>query len=460
MAAYDGLDDIQSQSPAVPVLTSGFIQLVEPVEYQRQLLGGDRFTFVGHGNVDLVGGKPDLQTDGTAFGAEFHRVVQKIVHDLRDVVLIGTGIGGNFRDIHFHIEVFGGDLRFKGDQHLTGTFFNVEPGLLLVGNTALILQTGNIQHTAYQPAQPFGFIGHDLHIMAAAFRGNGTVQNAVDVAADGSHGGLQFVGHIGHKFLPLILAFLQRGGHIVERQRQLVDLPGVVVLQLDPGRQISVAEGIGGFRHGLQGLTLVPGIEGHGDDGQKHHDHGNTQIDVGDPFQHQIGVLRGGEDHHNAHRLVGALVGNGDGHHIVLVAEQLVGHIGILRVTFSDDPADIGFVQLPALMDTAERRIGAEDQLAAAVTDGSVGSRNLGCHAEIHQKIPFGQGFVGVVGGGKLRDHIGIVVEPVQHGILQISGHQRPKGHSHQQKRCQQRNGYRKKRPAEGRFHWPMTSNL
>ena len=60
MAAYNGLDDIQSQTPAVPVLGAGFIQLVEPVENQRQFLCRDGFAGVGDGDVGLISAFPDL----------------------------------------------------------------------------------------------------------------------------------------------------------------------------------------------------------------------------------------------------------------------------------------------------------------------------------------------------------------------------------------------------------------
>ena len=59
MTAYDGLDDVQSQTPAVPVLGAGFVQLVEPVKDQGKLLRGDGVALVGDGYLGLAAALPD-----------------------------------------------------------------------------------------------------------------------------------------------------------------------------------------------------------------------------------------------------------------------------------------------------------------------------------------------------------------------------------------------------------------
>ena len=77
MAAYDGLDDVQAKTPAVPILGAGLVQLVEPVKDQGQLLGRDGAAFVGDGDVGFVSTFPDLQTQLLALGTEFYRVVDE-----------------------------------------------------------------------------------------------------------------------------------------------------------------------------------------------------------------------------------------------------------------------------------------------------------------------------------------------------------------------------------------------
>ena len=68
VAAYDGLNDVQAQTPAVPVLGAGFVQLVEPVKDQRQLLRRDGVAVVADGDVGLGIALPDLQAQGAALG--------------------------------------------------------------------------------------------------------------------------------------------------------------------------------------------------------------------------------------------------------------------------------------------------------------------------------------------------------------------------------------------------------
>ena len=71
VAAYDGLDDVQAKTPAIPVLGPGFIQLMEPVKDQRQLLRGNGVTLIGDGNIDLGGSLPDGQSELAPLGTEF-----------------------------------------------------------------------------------------------------------------------------------------------------------------------------------------------------------------------------------------------------------------------------------------------------------------------------------------------------------------------------------------------------
>ena len=115
VGAYDGFDDVQSQSPAVPVLGPGFVGLVEPVEDQRQFLGRNGLALIGYGNIDLAAALPDLQTQLGALGAEFHRVVDQIVDHLGDGILVGPGVGGVFGDVHVHVQALVVDLLFKAD---------------------------------------------------------------------------------------------------------------------------------------------------------------------------------------------------------------------------------------------------------------------------------------------------------------------------------------------------------
>ena len=120
MAADDGLDDIKAQTPAVPILGAGFIQLMEAVKQQRQLVGGNGFAAVGNAHIELGSAGSDFHTQIAPFGAELHRIVQKVVDYLCDIVRTCPGIGRMAGEIHIYIEIFRVDFLLKGDQHLAG----------------------------------------------------------------------------------------------------------------------------------------------------------------------------------------------------------------------------------------------------------------------------------------------------------------------------------------------------
>ena len=120
------LDDVKTQTPAVPVLGAGFVQLVEPVEHQRQLLRRDGLALVGDGYIGFVraffNGKPQR----AAFRAEFHGVVQKVVHNLGHRVLAGHGKDGMLREIHVHFQVFVVDFLFKAEKSSENAFAHIK----------------------------------------------------------------------------------------------------------------------------------------------------------------------------------------------------------------------------------------------------------------------------------------------------------------------------------------------
>ena len=322
MAAYDGFDDVQPQTPAVPVLGAALVQLVEPVKDQLQLLRRDGLALVGDGNIGLVPALPDGKPQVFPLRAELYGIIQQIVNYLGNVVLIGEGHYRVLGHIHVHVDMLVVDLLFEGQQHLSGAFLQIEVDLLLVRNTALALEPGNVQHAPHQPAQPFGLIGDDVQIVLPPVLRNGSVQNAVNVAGDGSHGGFQLVRNIGHKFLPLVLALLQGGRHIVEGQCQLRHFLAAVILHLDPGFQIPMTEGIGSLCHLLQGTAGPPGGQGHRHHRQRRHHQGAEEENFRDLLQNGVHTGHRGGNDHDARRRAVAARGDGHGHQKALVVIQ------------------------------------------------------------------------------------------------------------------------------------------
>ena len=169
---------------------AALVQLVEPVKDQRQFFRGDGIAAVAHGDIDLIAAHPDGDIQNTRFGTEFHSVIHQIVHHLGDGIAVCLGVHRIIREVHSNIQLLIRNLLLKGDQRLAHTFAQVKPGDTLRGEAFLSLHTGDVQHTPHQPAQPFGLAGHQAHIVAVLFRGDGAVQHTVHITGNGGHRGL------------------------------------------------------------------------------------------------------------------------------------------------------------------------------------------------------------------------------------------------------------------------------
>ena len=62
------------------------------------------------------------------------------------------------RHIHADVQIFGVDLLLKGNEHLAHALGQLKADLLLLRNAPLVLQAGNVQHTADQTAQALGLL--------------------------------------------------------------------------------------------------------------------------------------------------------------------------------------------------------------------------------------------------------------------------------------------------------------
>ena len=82
---------------------------------------------------------------------------------------------------------------------------------------------------------------------------DGAVQNAVDEALDGGHGGAQLVGNIAHELAPGVVVGLDIVRHLVEGAGQIGHF-AFAVHALDPDGQVAAAEALGRIRHLLDGV--------------------------------------------------------------------------------------------------------------------------------------------------------------------------------------------------------------
>ena len=388
---------------------------MEAVKEQTQFLRRDGIAAVAHGNKDLAAAFPDLQRKDASLGTEFHRIVQQIIHNLRNIILLRHGINRALREIHLHLQFLGEDLLLKGNQHLSGTFGHIKPAHFLHRDAALALQLGNIQHAAHQTAQPLCFIGDDLHIMALALRGDGAVENAVDVAADGGHRGFQLMGHVGHKFLTAVFVFLQGGSHIIKGNGQLLHLPGGAACDTNPGIQLSVTEGTGLFRHFLQGLTLHPGQKGHGHHENDHHADGAGGKDAGNFLHHLLGIRHGSRGQHKSHHDPPYL--HRPGGNIPALGIDILQSAGVMDTALGNDLLQILLGDPQTLLADVHGRIRGEDDSALSVADQRINAGDLSGQIQIDQKLGAIHGFVPIIGRHQMAEHLGILIQPLEGGV-------------------------------------------
>ena len=318
------------------------------------------------------------------------------------MIPICQGKHGVIREIHIHLQLLVGDLLLKGDEHLIGAFLHLEAAHILHGDAAFALQPGNIQHAAHQPAQALGLFGNQSHVVAVPLRRDGAVPHAIDVAADGGHGGFQLVGDVGHKFLAGIFALLQRRGHVVKGQRQLGDLLGMPSRQTHTGIQIAVTEGTGGLGQLPQGGVFAAGQVDHHKSGQHRHHCNAGQKEVGDLGDHAVGFAGGGG--HNDithHRSIGIGI-DGSGRKIAGIFVNVLQNAHIADVAGLADAVHIVLGQRVGLMGAAGGRFGAEDDPSALAADQNVHIGDLTGQIQVDEKLHITQSAFGVVGCGQL----------------------------------------------------------
>ena len=438
MGADQGFDDVKAQTPALLAAVAGFVDLVEPVEDQGQLLRGDGIALVGDGDIDLAAAQHQPQTQRSAGGAEFHGVVQQVVDHLGHGVLVRPGVDGVVGQIHSHFQIFRHDLLLEGDEHLAHAFLHVEAGLLLLGDAGLILEPGNVQHTAHQTAQAFRLVGHDLHIVPVAVRGDGAVQHAVHIAADGGHGGLQLVGHIGHELLALVFGFFQGFGHVIEGHGQLVHFLGIVAAGADTGLQVAVAEVTGGLGHLPEGTALVSCGHGHDHHGDEDDEQRHRHLNVSDAVHEGLGI-QGGHGHDDQAD-VGArpVADDGNGDEITVFLVKGGDGAGLEAAALPEDLIHEVPVDGQAQMGALEIGVGTQEHIAQGVQNHRIRTGDQGGQGQVGAQVFMFQISGGIIGRHQLRQSQGVGLELAVGVAFQKLAHQQAECTAQQQQSQQQ----------------------
>ena len=174
-----------------------------------QLILGNGSTQIADGSICFAILLCDTKCNAGPSGGKFGRIIYQVVADLSDRVRVTPHHQLVLRHLNIHIQISVCDLSLQADNNLRDHFHQIK--LLLCGNTVLSqsVETGEIQHPPDQTAEPAGLRDHDFQRVLLLFRRNGTVQDTFRKAGNGSHGGLQLMGHIGDKVSPLIFHFSQ-----------------------------------------------------------------------------------------------------------------------------------------------------------------------------------------------------------------------------------------------------------
>ena len=216
--------------------------------------------------------------------------------------------------------------------------------------------------------------------------------------------------HICHKLLPLILAFLQRGCHVVKGQRQFLHFFGVVAAGLDTGGQLAVTKVTGGTGYSPQGGGLALEVNDHNDHGDQNYQNGHEHKDLRDPCHDLHRLLDGGGNDHDADVSATCTL-DGHGHHIAHIAVQVVDQTGIHTSSGGEGALQVGFIHHQTGVLAAQRVAGADYQFALRVADHGIGSGYRGGHRQRDGKIPIGKGKILGVGLYQFGDDLCVLFQ-------------------------------------------------
>ena len=234
-------------------------------------------------------------------------------------------------------------------------------------------QLGEVQHVLDQPGQPPGLLTDQLQIVVLHLRRDGPVQNAIDEALDGGHGGAQLVGDVAHELAPGVVVHLDVFGHGVKGAGQV----GHFALALDAlhtDREVAAAKPLGSIRHFLERVgKLVHQHFGQHAGAEQHH--AGRQQEVGPELLLELRQLLTGGAEEDITAVSAPLRAQLTGRDIALLREHTVHgteevvvfrcRVGLLQHRFRHSAA-------------AELvRVGGDEHVALVVRKEQVGLRAL-----------------------------------------------------------------------------------
>ena len=183
---HDGAADGKPQAYAVFIQAAAAVGLIEPVEEPWDLLRQDAGAGIAHRYHDILALGIKVEGKGAALIDKFDGVIDEIIHHLLDEVGISQHpVAVGIQPLHLDVLFLQPLLEAKqgigdkgGDLHLGGL-----DGAL----AGLDLAEG--EHIAHQAGKALDLTGDNAQIVVLPLRRDGAIQDTIDKAADGGHGG-------------------------------------------------------------------------------------------------------------------------------------------------------------------------------------------------------------------------------------------------------------------------------
>ena len=229
-------DDGQAKARALFIPAPGGIGLIEAVPDLLQALLGDAAARVLDGDEDLLLPGSGADIDGGIRIGKLDGVVDEVIKDLLDLPVIRKDHLRLIRKGELKVDVLLLADPLIGGADLLDHAVDVKVGPV---KEALGIQGIQGQHPLRQLRQPLRLGDHPVEVFVVHLRGDGAVQDRLQVSLDGGQGRTEVMGHIGNEALLIVLQLGELPGHVVQGVGQIAHLV-LHIVDGDPVVQVPV----------------------------------------------------------------------------------------------------------------------------------------------------------------------------------------------------------------------------
>ena len=159
----NGFNHVEPEAHAVLILGAGFVALVEALEQQRDLLGGDGVALVADRDQRLAVERRHAEVERRALAGEFCRIFEQVVDDLRDEVVVAEHHDAAVGNVGVDIEPAVGDLLLHRNEHAAHALAHVERRLR--ARQVARLELRDLKHAAHEAGQTPRLIRDDAQVL-------------------------------------------------------------------------------------------------------------------------------------------------------------------------------------------------------------------------------------------------------------------------------------------------------